>query len=165
MKYIKRINEWFDSEEMKSNFEKEYLKGELGDEIINKWTIKKLNDPFIYELYMNCPFIHNLKINKSGRFLHIGYSGDDTDKNSFYYFVAEIVDFDDVYQLKVISRDITNDKKVIDESFIKGNLKKEDLFKLMNGRVKTELNKFLSHVKSKYDVEIPQTAYINPAFN
>lgn len=121
MKHLKKINELFDDENLKSKFEIPFLKGEMSpDKLAKGKDLLKVNDPLLLSLVRACPFLMELGYRRVGKTLSFGF--DDTKVYSeedqvFYYFFIEITEFGEgKYNLISQARCVGNDQVIYNES-------------------------------------------------
>lgn len=96
MKYIKKLNEFFDTEDLKSKMEIPYLKGEIPfKEIIKDKNMLSYGDTLLAKLLIDCPYIGQLNYSRlSNTILTLGYHQNINidDKDILIYFVIEIME-------------------------------------------------------------------------
>ena len=128
MKYLKTINELFDSEDLKAKYEIPYLQGEFSPMNISKSgnLIGTLENPLLTNLTRNCPFLIELGWRKNGKILQLGYDGGGEFEDGgevFYYFMMEITEFGpDKFNFNVYAKSIERGEVVYDKSLKKGSL-------------------------------------------
>lgn len=151
MKYLKRIDELFDDEEMRSKFSHEYLSGDLGPEDVNKW------DKYEYESLKNqlleeVPYLNSLDFRKTGNINQFVFN--EYRDGLFLLFDIQIVAFENgKYMLANYVKSLVDDKVDWSVDFIKGNKSLDEIIKLLNNNVKANLDKFVDYVK-QYDIDI-----------
>lgn len=150
MKYIKSINEFFDSEELKAGMEIEYLQNKIPfKEMVKDINIAKQKDLLLSKLSMNCPFIIGLnytRINSS--LVQIGFQNILDNTNTF--FVIEVMsNNNDKYLCNVYAKCIG--KYTFDES------------KKMNLSSYKDLVNFINH--DALDILINFTNFTEKTFN
>jgi len=171
MKYIKKLNELFDNEELKAQFEIPYLKGEIpldGESMIGR------SDRLLASLVNACPYLAELGFRKSGNILSIGFSDtksfNDKDK-LFYYFNIELVEYsDDRYTLNVYAKCIGNGHTVYDESLIKRSMGFIEVCSQINRPVLNILIDFNNWLEktidvSHFSIKTKDVSIVNPKMN
>lgn len=154
MKYLKRINEIFDSEELKDQFEIPYLKGDLDPSKVLKWEKVKddSDNKLLNSIVRACPFVADLSYRKGTNSLELGFK--DTihgDNQVFYYFLIEIIDYSNFYNMNMYATSIVNGRKTYNESLIKGRLSFIDLCDILNDKVFKELVDFNNYLEDNFD--------------
>lgn len=122
MKYLKTY-ELFDNEDLKSQFEIPHLQGKFDIEEIEKWKPMKNDlDPELTQIINEVPWLIEFKYRRSGSVLSLGFENTikyDEDNQVFYYFLIEIVKFQDTYGLHVYAKCHGNGQQIYNESLIK----------------------------------------------
>lgn len=178
MRYLKRINELFDDEELKSQFEIPYLKGELvgGG---SKWrSLKSDLDPDLTRIITDVPWLAELKYRRSGSVLSIGFndiiiygkSEDGREESVYYHFLIEIVRFRDEYALNVYARCYGNGHQIYSESIIKKSMPYTEMISLLKRPVLNLLIDFNNYIermfgKSNFSVKDKNKIIFNPNMN
>jgi hypothetical protein len=117
MMNIRKVNELFDDEDLKSRFEIPYIKGDLGDDVM-KW--KKASDPIVEEtpetlhkkLLFRFPILGYFNEEKStlpeGQDVYCNYiSSSEPASDGNKYYAQLVTSFDNnIYYINVILRDI-----------------------------------------------------------
>ena len=89
LKYIKRINELFDSPELKDRLEIPRLSGDLDPEKLVSYPsiINPEIDSLLESLCASIPWLQELGfVRDNNKTLRLGFSGTKDDKYTFYYF-------------------------------------------------------------------------------
>jgi len=132
MKHIKSINEFFDSEEIKSNLEIDLLQGKLSlKDMVKDESFFKQKDLLLSKLLMNCPFIIKLKYNRVNKnLLTLGF--DYISDKMYSYFVIEIMENNNSYICNIYAKCI-NDGKILFNEKVDGRIiSYTDLTNLIN---------------------------------
>lgn len=117
-KILSRINELFDSEELKSQFEVPYLKGEIPN-LIKKWKNVDIEEDMSKKILFKYPildyFMKRVVKSESGNKADIKVfcaEGDlASDKNRYYGQIAFSVD-SDVYFVNIIFKDVNENNQL-----------------------------------------------------
>lgn len=139
MKYIKSINEFFDSEELKSEMEIDYLQGKIPfKEIVKDKNFYKQKDLLLSKLLMNCPFVVGLNYHRlSNNLIQIGFQhtmnfgqGNDV----LLYYVIEVMEHATTqrYICNIYCKCIGNGQTLFDEKLNKPIMPYSDLVKFIN---------------------------------
>lgn len=119
MKNIKRINELFDDEDLKSQFEIPYLKGEMGDEI-NKWkkvskpqegeTPDSLHKKVTFRFPILNYFYEEVSVLPGGQNVHCNYiSSTEPAPDGNKYYAQLVTSYDEgLYYINAILRDVND---------------------------------------------------------
>lgn len=160
MRYIKKLNEFFDDDDLKSSMEIDYISKKIPfKEIIKDKNIIKQKDLLLSKLLMNCPFISNLGYNRNGKLLTLGHSNkivfSDTDNVTISFYI-EIIEnkSTESYTCNVQAICIGNDHKLFNESIIKGIMTYDKLVNLLNLNVLNLLIEFNKFTKRNFSYEI-----------
>jgi hypothetical protein len=159
MKYIKKINEFFDSPEIKSQLEVPYLQGKIPfKEVVKDKNLLEEGDLLLSKLIMNCPYISGLNYRRlSNNLINIGFQ-EGTD-DVLTYFSIEIVEHKSVgsiskYLCNIYAKCIESNKVLFDEKINKSLMSYDQLISLINKEGLDLLIKFTRFVNSKYDSDI-----------
>ena len=178
MKYLKTY-ELFDNEDLKSQFEIPYLRGELSPEEISKWkSLKNEMDPELNQIVNEVPWLIELKYRRSGSVLSIGFDNhitygkaeDGREESVFYYFLIEIVRFRDEYSLNVYAKCHGNGQQIYNESMIKKAMPFNEMISLLRRPVfnmLVDFNNFIENYfgESNFSVKDKNTVVFNPRLN
>jgi hypothetical protein len=157
MKYIKRINEFFDTEELKSIMKIDYLQGNIPFKEIVKDTNMFKRDPLLFKLINNAPFIKYLDYNRlSSNVIQLGFQYSmyfDPDNDVFLYYVIEIIEQSTTknYMCNVYAKCIDNGKTIFDKSLKKPIMPYERLVQILNGEVLSMLIEFTRFTYKKFN--------------
>lgn len=179
MKYLKYINELFDSEELKSQFEIPYLRGELSPEEISKWKpLENELDGELNQIINEVPWLIEMKYRRSGSILSIGFDNhivygqheDGKEESVFYYFLIEIVKFRDEYSLNVYAKCHGNGQQIYNESMIKKAMPYKEMISNLKRPAFNMLVDFNNFIKSyfgesHFSVKDKNTIVFNPRLN
>jgi len=179
MKYLKTY-ELFDNEDLKSQFEIPYLRGEMSPEEINKWKNLKdgLLDTELNRIVNDVPWLVELKYRRSGSVLSIGFdnhivygkSKDGKEESVFYYFLIEIVKFRDEYSLNVYAKCHGNGQQIYSESIIKKSMPYKEMISQLKRPVFNLLIDFNNYIEkmfgeSNFSIKDKDTLVFNPLHN
>ena len=161
MKYIKTINELFDTEELKSSMDLDYLSGNIPfKELIKDKNLLKQKDLLLSKLIMNCSFIMKLgykRINKN--LLTIGFDNSKNFKKDgvFLYFVIEIMSNSDgdKFICNIYAKCIDNNLILYSEKVsTNGNMVDYDkLYNMINKEALDILIDFNQFTENNYDLK------------
>lgn len=158
MKHIKRINEFFDSEDLKSKMEIPYLKGEIPfKDMVSDININRDKDNLLFKLIVDCSFIRYLGYKRLSKnmiqfgFQHsmnFGYGND-----VFLYYVIEIVEHSSTksYICNVYAKCIGNGQVLFDEHVNKPIMPYEKLKSFLNGEALDILINFTKFTNSTFN--------------
>jgi hypothetical protein len=178
MKYIKTY-ELFDNEELKSQFEIPYLKGDLNPGDISKWKpVGSDLDPDLNRFVNEVPWLIEMSYRRSGNVLSVGFDNhinygknkDGKDESVFYYFLVEIVKFREEYSLNVYSRCQGNGHQIYNESMIRKSMPYKEVVSLLRLRVFDMLVKFNNFIRdyfgqSHFSISDKDKVVFNPRLN
>jgi hypothetical protein len=160
MKYLKRINELFDTEELRDQNEIPYLRGEISPKkLVSGENLIGKDDKLLVKLIESCPWIVELKYVRSGSILAIGFhetiNHSPTD-NVFYYLNIEIVEFTNkTYNINFNAKVMGNGREIYNESIRKGQLDINDVTTFLNKNcypLVVDFNNYLSRMFSQQPV-------------
>ncbi len=140
MKYIKSINEFFDTEDLKSQMEIDYLQGSIPfKDMVKDKNISKQKDLLLSKLLMNCPFIMGLNFTRiNDNLLQIGFKQDFTidDEVVITYYVIEIMEHkgSETYLSNIYAKATRNGKVIFDETINVPMMRYKDLVGTLNAR-------------------------------
>lgn len=157
MKYIKRINEFFDTDDLKSKMEIEYLQGKIPfKEIVKDANLIK-RDPLLFKLMVSTPFVKYLNYNRlSANLIQLGFQhtmnfgpGNDV----LLYFVIEIMEHATTksYICNVYAKCIGNGQVLFDERINKPIMPYERLVQILNGEALNMLIDFTKFTNSTFN--------------
>lgn len=138
MKYLKTMNELFDSDELKDQMEIPMLQGKIPfKDIVKDKNIIKQADPLLANLTMSCPFLGNLKYRRVGNILSIGFDerlnfGEGNDVSLHFYI--EICEHQTTkrYICNIYAKCVGNGQTLYDERVNKPIMTFESLRELLN---------------------------------
>lgn len=157
MKYIKRINEFFDTDDIKSQMEIEYIQGKIPfKEIVKDDNLIK-RDPLLFKLMVKAPFVKYLNYNRlSSNLIQLGFQhtmnfGPENDV--LLYFVVEIMEHATTksYICNVYAKCIGNGKVIFDERINKPIMPYEKLIDVLNGPALSMLIQFTKFTNSTFN--------------
>jgi hypothetical protein len=168
MRYLKKINEVFDSEELKSSMEIPYLKGDFDPQKILKWWIPVTSsDKNIRELLYSCPFLSELNYYEKDGILNIGISGGNGPYT--YMFSISIFKGMDVWYVRFTELIRKNGSDILlegDQVKIEGSSKFKKLADIINGEGFDRLTRFNFVLGKIVGISIfSGTRHINPSNN
>jgi len=139
MRYLKTINELFDSPEIKSEMEVPYLQGKIqSKELVKDKNLTREGDNLLSKLAMNCPYIGHLEYNRlSSNLLNIGFKkdvkfeGDDVT----IYFVIEVMEHSKKYICNSYAKCLRGNKILYDKKINKGIIDYDTLTNVLNNEV------------------------------
>lgn len=157
MKYIKWINEFFDTDDIRSQMEIDYIQGKIPfKEIMKDGNLIKI-DPLLFKLMVNVPFIKYLNYNRlSNNLIQIGFQhsmnfgpGNDV----FLYYILEIMEHATTksYICNVYAKCIGNGKSIYDEKMNKSIMSYEELVKVLNGEALSMLIEFTKFTNNTFN--------------
>lgn len=178
MRYLKTY-ELFDNEELKSQFEIPYLRGEMDPNEINKWkNLKDRLDPELNQIINDVPWLVELKYRRSGSVLSIGFDNhivygqheDGKEEGVFYYFLIEIVRFRDEYALNVYAKCYGNGRQIYTESLIKKSMPYSEMINQLKRptfNLLIDFNNFIESYfgESHFSIKDKETLVFNPLHN
>ena len=152
------INETFDSEELKTQLETDWIKGDLDKKQVIKWKEFKPYNKFLEELSMNVPYVDNFGVAIMGNSYIIGKKDLKVfNKNDMiaYYLTLDINEFKDKYKLSVYLKCYGNEKKIYSETREYDDyMSKEELYKKLNVNIKPLIENFIEYLKNMFNIEI-----------
>jgi len=157
MRYIKSINEFFDSDELKSELEIPFLQGELSfKDMVKDKNFFKQKDLLLSKLLMNCPFIGGLKYSRlSSSLIQIGYQHDIVfeGNNIVVFYVIEVMEHasSQTYLCNIYSKCIKNGNKVLFDEKITKQVNYNGLYKLINNEGLDMLIKFTNFSEKEFN--------------
>jgi hypothetical protein len=169
MKYLKKINELFDTEDLKAKHEIPYLTGVLNGSEVLKWEKIITKNNFLFTLVESCPFLTELGVNISGNIINIGFQNfkkyNEKDE-VFYYFNIEIIKYVDSYGLNVNYVCYSNKQKIKEGNIRDINLDFIKLTKILNSKVFDELIEFNKFIEKMFGFKhFSNLRLINPRMN
>lgn len=157
MKYIKRINEFFDTEDLKSRMEIDYLQGNIPfKEIVKDANLIK-RDPLLFKLIHNAPFIKYLDYNRlSANLIQLGFQHSmnfGTGNDVLLYYVIEIMEHATTksYICNVYAKCIGNGETIFDERMNKPIMPYERLVQILNDEALSMLIEFTKFTNSTFN--------------
>ena len=133
MRYIKSINEFFDSDEIKSQVEIPFLKGEISfSDMIKDDNLLPNGDKLPHNLLINCPFVGFLNYEKTNNNL-TNFGFQENLDNTMIYFLIEIMSHSDKYICNVYAKCFVDGRSVYDKKINKNIMDYEHLVKFLNG--------------------------------
>ena len=136
MKYIKSIKELFDSDELKSQMELDYLQDKIPlKDMVRDSNIRKQKDLLISKLLINCPYLIGLKYKRvNENLLTLGFDNSDNfNKEGIYlFFLIEIMQNRDRYVCNIFTKCYDNDKEVFSKKNHKGVISYDELSNFIN---------------------------------
>lgn len=157
MKHIKRINELFDSEEIKSKFEVPYLKGEMPLKYYTKSAKLEQEDPLLGYIIQHAPFLVKLYYTRSGNLLTIGFHKHfkSEKSESSVLFSLEIRENKDKTCIANVYSTVYTDGKIGYKNDInKGVMSHKDLVRFIRGEFLDSLIEICKLTKQEFDWSI-----------
>lgn len=157
MRYLKTINELFDSDELKSQMEIPYLQDAFPLEYyINNKNILKSKNPFLIRLLNDCPYLGELMYKESGNIINLGFSKDmkfDSQNSAFLYFTIEIIkdNITNMFVCNIFAKCVGNNQTLYNEKFNKGLIDFNTLSKTINTTGYEMLTTFNKWTKSMFN--------------
>ena len=150
MKYLKKINELFDDEEMRSKFSHEYLSGDLGPDDVNQWDKYEIN-PVYQKLKDSVNYLSQLDFRKIGNILEFSFTQEDD--GFLCIFTIEVTIFSNKFLLKSISNTIIDDQEDWNKLYIKSLNSIEEVISHLNNQVRKIIYDFSNYLV-QYDIEL-----------
>lgn len=160
MRYLKRIDELFDTPELKGMFEVPYMKGEMPLDYYVKNAKMGTSDPLLNNILYTAPFIMPLKYKRSGNLLSLGFDKDFkfNDRDAYVLFVLEIREVSDKkYLVNLTSKIHKNGSVGYNNSFNKSNLTLSELMVFLRTEFLDAFIEICTLTKSEFDWSILKT--------
>ncbi len=158
MKYIKNINEFFDTEDLKSKMEIPYLKGEIPfKEIVKDKNMLSYGDGLLAKLLIDCPYIGQLNYNRlSNTILNLGFHKNINfdGKDVLIYFVIEIMEssVNNRFISNTYARCVSGDY-LFDKAIKKGTFGYQGLVTSLNNETLDLLVEFNNFTNNKFGIK------------
>jgi hypothetical protein len=151
MKYLKRIDELFDDEKIRSKFSYDYLSGDLSPEDTLEWDEYSF-DSILNNLLEKVPYLNSFRSNRIGNILEFIF--EEKRDGLHLLFLIEITGFESgSFTLNVLSSSFVNDK----EDWFKSDIKRfkdiQPLLEYLKNDVFKMVNEFSDYI-SQYDIKI-----------
>jgi hypothetical protein len=151
MKYLKRMNELFDDEKIRSKFSDDYLSGDFSPEDTLTWNNYSF-DKILDKLLESVNYLNSLKFNKTGSILEFTF--EEKREGLDLLFNIEVSVFQSgTFNLNVISSSFINDKKDWSESELKSFKDLSSLINFLNGKVFSMIKDFSDYCE-QYDIKV-----------